>query len=65
MWLKFAKKNTGVTTVNYAEALEVALCWGWIDGQVGRLDETFYRQRFTPGRAGASGRRSTAATSSG
>ena len=47
-WLKIAKKNTGVTTVTYAEALEVALCWGWIDGQVGRLDETFYRQRFTP-----------------
>jgi uncharacterized protein YdeI (YjbR/CyaY-like superfamily) len=48
VWLKLAKKNTGVTTVTYAEALEVALCWGWIDGQVGRLDETFYRQRFTP-----------------
>ncbi len=47
-WLKMAKKNTGVTTVTYPEALDVALCWGWIDGQVGRLDETFYRQRFTP-----------------
>jgi uncharacterized protein YdeI (YjbR/CyaY-like superfamily) len=48
VWLKFAKKGTGVVTVTYAEALPVALCWGWIDGQVGRLDETFYRQRFTP-----------------
>jgi len=48
VWLKFAKKNTGVTTVNYAEALEIALCFGWIDGQVARLDETYYLQRFTP-----------------
>ncbi|MFL5234834.1 MAG: YdeI/OmpD-associated family protein [Microvirga sp.] len=48
VWLKFAKKGTGVTTVNYAEALEVALCFGWIDGQTSRLDETYYLQRFTP-----------------
>jgi uncharacterized protein YdeI (YjbR/CyaY-like superfamily) len=48
VWLKFAKKSTGVTTVNYAEALEVALCFGWIDGQVARFDETYYLQRFTP-----------------
>jgi uncharacterized protein YdeI (YjbR/CyaY-like superfamily) len=48
VWLKFAKKNTGVTTVNYAEALDVALCFGWIDGQVVRFDETYYLQRFTP-----------------
>lgn len=48
VWLKFAKKGTGVRTVNYAQALEVALCWGWIDGQTARLDETFYLQRFTP-----------------
>src|SRR4051794_7862109 len=51
VWLKFAKKGTGVTTVNYAEALEVALCYGWIDAQVKRLDETYYLQRFTPRRA--------------
>src|SRR3954469_5125948 len=48
VWLKFAKKNTGVTTVNYAEALEVALCFGWIDGQAALFDETYYLQRFTP-----------------
>ena len=51
VWMKFAKKGTGVTTVTYAEALEVALCFGWIDAQVKRLDETYYLQRFTPRRA--------------
>jgi uncharacterized protein YdeI (YjbR/CyaY-like superfamily) len=51
VWLKFAKKGTGVTTVTYAEALEVALCYGWIDAQVKRLDDTYYLQRFTPRRA--------------
>jgi uncharacterized protein YdeI (YjbR/CyaY-like superfamily) len=48
VWLKFAKKGTGKSTVNYSQALEVALCYGWIDGQVARYDETFYLQRFTP-----------------
>ena len=48
VWLKFAKKDSGVRTVVYAEALQVALCFGWIDGQVGRYDETYYLQRFTP-----------------
>jgi uncharacterized protein YdeI (YjbR/CyaY-like superfamily) len=37
-----------VTTVTYAEALQVALCFGWIDGQARGLDETYYLQRFTP-----------------
>ncbi len=50
VWLKFAKKSTGIPTVAYAEAVEVALCYGWIDGQVRRLDERFYLQRFTPRR---------------
>jgi uncharacterized protein YdeI (YjbR/CyaY-like superfamily) len=50
VWLEFAKKNTGVRSVYYAEALEVALCHGWIDGQVAPVDETWYRQRFTPRR---------------
>lgn len=49
-WLKIAKKGTGVTTVTYAEALDVALCHGWIDGQLRGLDATFYLQRFTPRR---------------
>ncbi|HXV33697.1 MAG TPA: YdeI/OmpD-associated family protein [Gaiellaceae bacterium] len=51
VWLKFAKKGSGVETVVYAEALEVALCFGWIDSQVARLDERFYLQKFTPRRA--------------
>jgi uncharacterized protein YdeI (YjbR/CyaY-like superfamily) len=50
VWMKFAKKGTGVTTVTYAEALEVALCFGWIDAQAKGLDETYYLQRFTPRR---------------
>ena len=49
-WLKFAKKGAAVATVTYAEALEVALCHGWIDSQVRAFDETFYLQRFTPRR---------------
>ncbi len=48
LWLKIAKKGSGETTVTYAEALEVALCHGWIDGQKGSLDEAFFLQRFTP-----------------
>ena len=48
VWLQFAKKGKGVTTVNYAGALEVALCYGWIDSQGRSLDDTFYLQRFTP-----------------
>jgi uncharacterized protein YdeI (YjbR/CyaY-like superfamily) len=51
VWLKLAKKGSGVTTVTYAEAVEVALCHGWIDGQVAALDASFYLQRFTPRRA--------------
>jgi uncharacterized protein YdeI (YjbR/CyaY-like superfamily) len=47
VWLKFAKKGSEVSTVNYAQALDTALCYGWIDGQVRRFDESFYLQRFT------------------
>ncbi|WP_203914490.1 YdeI/OmpD-associated family protein [Rhizocola hellebori] len=50
LWIKFAKKGSGVPSVNYAEALEVALCFGWIDGQAKRVDETYYVQRWTPRR---------------
>lgn len=50
VWLKFAKKGSPTSTVNYAEALEEAICYGWIDGQVRRFDEHFYLQRFTPRR---------------
>jgi len=51
LWLKIAKKGSGVTTVDYAQALDVALCWGWIDGQKGAYDSTYFVQRFTPRRA--------------
>jgi uncharacterized protein YdeI (YjbR/CyaY-like superfamily) len=47
VWLKFAKKGSEIATVKYAQALDTALCYGWIDGQVRRLDESFYLQRFT------------------
>jgi uncharacterized protein YdeI (YjbR/CyaY-like superfamily) len=47
VWLKLSKKGASRETVKQAEAIEVALCFGWIDGQVGRVDESFYRQRFT------------------
>jgi len=50
VWLKFAKKGAPVATVSYAEAIEEALCYGWIDGQVRRFDQHFYLQRFTPRR---------------
>ncbi|MFN8606156.1 MAG: YdeI/OmpD-associated family protein [Vulcanimicrobiota bacterium] len=50
IWIKFAKKNSGVASLYYPEALELALCYGWIDGQVKSLDEHFYLQRFTPRR---------------
>ena len=48
IWIQFAKKGSGVRSVSYAEAVEVALCYGWIDGQAQRLDELYYLQRFTP-----------------
>jgi uncharacterized protein YdeI (YjbR/CyaY-like superfamily) len=50
LWIKFAKKASGIETVVYAEALDVALCFGWIDGQVNRFDDDWYLQRFTPRR---------------
>ena len=48
VWLKIAKKGAGAETVSYPEAVEIALCFGWIDGQKGALDETYWVQRFTP-----------------
>jgi uncharacterized protein YdeI (YjbR/CyaY-like superfamily) len=49
-WLKVAKKGSGEQSVTYAEALELALCFGWIDSQKRGLDEKFFLQRFTPRR---------------
>ena len=48
IWLKFAKKTSGIPTVSYQEAVDSALCYGWIDGQMKSLDDTYYIQRFTP-----------------
>jgi uncharacterized protein YdeI (YjbR/CyaY-like superfamily) len=50
VWLKFAKKGSPTSTVTYAEAVEEALCFGWIDGQARGHDEHVYLQRFTPRR---------------
>jgi uncharacterized protein YdeI (YjbR/CyaY-like superfamily) len=50
VWLKIAKKDSGVRSVSYAEALEVALCFGWIDSQKRGFDEECFLQRFTPRR---------------
>lgn len=49
-WLRLAKKGTEARTVTYADALDAALCHGWIDGHKRALDETFWLQRFTPRR---------------
>jgi uncharacterized protein YdeI (YjbR/CyaY-like superfamily) len=51
VWIKFARKGSGVASVTYMEALHAALCFGWIDGQARGLDDAFYLQRFTPRRA--------------
>jgi uncharacterized protein YdeI (YjbR/CyaY-like superfamily) len=48
VWVKIAKKATGIPTVTHAEALESALCHGWIDGQRRALDDRFFLQKFTP-----------------
>jgi len=50
IWLRFYKKGTGIASVYYDAALDVALCYGWIDGQLKKFDEHSYIQRFTPRR---------------
>lgn len=50
LWLQIAKKGAGVASVSYAEALDVALCYGWIDGLKRACGERFFLQRFTPRR---------------
>jgi uncharacterized protein YdeI (YjbR/CyaY-like superfamily) len=50
VWLKIAKKDSTTPTVSYAEALEEALCYGWIDGQKKSCDRQFWLQKFTPRR---------------
>jgi len=48
LWLKLAKKNTDIPSLSYAEALECALCYGWIDGQKASFDDLYWLQKFTP-----------------
>jgi uncharacterized protein YdeI (YjbR/CyaY-like superfamily) len=51
LWLQIAKRGAIDASVTYLEAVEIALCWGWIDGQKKGLDEQYFLQRFTPRRA--------------
>ncbi len=48
IWLSLAKKASGTASITYAEAINVALAWGWIDGQKQRGDEASWLQKFTP-----------------
>ena len=48
VWLKIAKKDSGISSVTYEEALDVALCYGWIDGQKKGYDGQYWLQKFTP-----------------
>ena len=50
LWIKFAKKGSGIKSINYGEELDIALCHGWIDGLTRSVDETWYSQRWTPRR---------------
>ncbi len=51
IWMKFAKKNSGIISITYDQALDIALCFGWIDSMVNTYDEKTYVQKFTPRRA--------------
>jgi len=51
VWLVFYKRHTGVASINYKDALDEALCFGWVDSLVKRLDERRYALKFTPRRA--------------
>jgi uncharacterized protein YdeI (YjbR/CyaY-like superfamily) len=50
IWMRMAKKASGIPSINYDEALEIALCFGWIDGQKDKWEEPYWIQRFTPRR---------------
>ena len=53
LWLKIAKKGSAGQSISYSDALDVALCHGWIDGQKGRHDDDYWLQRFTPRKPGS------------
>ena len=48
VWVKYAKKKSGIPSIDWNQAVDVALCYGWIDGQSKSVDETYAIQRFTP-----------------
>jgi len=48
VWMKIARKASRQSSITYAEALDVALAWGWIDGQKGKHDDAWWLQKFTP-----------------
>ena len=50
LWVRLAKKGSGITSITYNEALEVALCYGWIDSQRKGYDQNYYLQRYSPRR---------------
>jgi uncharacterized protein YdeI (YjbR/CyaY-like superfamily) len=51
VWVRMAKKGSGVASLDWSRAVDVALCFGWIDGIARRIDDHWYVQRFTPRRA--------------
>ena len=53
IWLVFHKRHTGITTISYNDAVEEALCFGWIDSLIRRLDDARYARKFTPRKAGS------------
>jgi uncharacterized protein YdeI (YjbR/CyaY-like superfamily) len=53
VWLKYYKKTSGKPRIPYNDAVEEALCFGWIDGKIKRINEDYYIQRFTPRRSGS------------
>jgi uncharacterized protein YdeI (YjbR/CyaY-like superfamily) len=59
VWLKIAKKGSNLASITISEALDVALCYGWIDGQRRSLDRDYYLQKYMPAGRRAPGRRRT------
>lgn len=53
IWIKFAKKNRGNASISPEEALEIALCYGWIDGQKKSYDDKYFLNKYTPRRRGS------------
>ena len=51
LWIKFARKGSGIESISFTEALNVALCYGWIDSQANGFDDQYWLQRFTPRRS--------------